>query len=50
MDVQLDSRSIRVRLHATDTPERGQPWFQESKSQPGFKDTPLRPSRHAEIE
>jgi micrococcal nuclease len=30
IDVRLDSGPIRVRFHAIDTPERGQPWFKES--------------------
>lgn len=30
IDVQLTSGPIRVRLHGVDTPERGQPWEDES--------------------
>lgn len=30
LDVRLDSGSIRVRLHAIDTPERAQPWGREA--------------------
>lgn len=30
LDVQLDSGPIRIRLHAVDTPERGQPHFKEA--------------------
>lgn len=30
LDVQLDTGPIRVRLHAADTPERGQPHFKEA--------------------
>jgi endonuclease YncB( thermonuclease family) len=30
IDVQLSSGPIRVRFHAIDTPERGQPWEDES--------------------
>lgn len=30
IDVWLDSGPIRVRLHAIDTPERGQPWFTQA--------------------
>jgi endonuclease YncB( thermonuclease family) len=30
IDIALSSGPIRVRLHAIDTPERGQPWFSEA--------------------